>query len=76
MISFHVMKFFIVVYIRCYRQAAVNQEASSDNPSHENLIHFVGASPGSGQLCNLLQRICWTIKLTFNLIMGVPDDYQ
>lgn len=52
------------------------KEYAEKNEKTFVLSHFIGASPGSPDIRNTLQRLCDELKLAFDLTDPVPTEYK
>ena len=57
--------------------AVAQQHTASTVGLAVNLVvsHFVGAAPGSSNICLLLTRLCHEMKRRFGVTKSVPEDY-
>jgi telomerase protein component 1 len=55
--------------------AAVAQELGSNAPADLVISHFIGAAPGSGNVLQLLTRLCYEMKRRYAVNRDIPDDY-
>jgi len=49
---------------------------AAQNPKTFVLSHFIGSSPGSGDIQNTLQRLCQELKTVFSLEDEIPTDFK
>lgn len=49
-------------------------ELKGKEPNDFVLYHFIGAAPDSGNLENILRRLCYSMKKRFALSLGIPED--
>ena len=52
-----------------------SERFSSSVPVNVVISHFIGAAPGSGNILQLLTRLCHEMKRRFGVNKDVPDDY-
>ena len=45
-------------------------------PDTRTFVHFIGAMPESGNLENILTRICHDLKKKFSLTLNIPQDFS